>query len=267
MIFAEYPLPDAARGAASCAWRFTLEAHDPPTVQHRIPPDGTTNLILTRDPDGALFPARIGPSVAAVTVPVAQGWSYAGLRLRPEAARRVTGCPPVPGEVAPLPLDGPFALLWADLRSLAEDRPGSADFPGVAALFGGRRGDDPAIATAVDRLAASGGTEPLARLAAASGLSDRQFRRRFVAATGIGPKQYAGVQRVRRALILSLAAPGWAGIAADAGYADQPHFTRAVRDHFGATPGQIAGYFNGIRHELLFPDDVRFVQDRVRGDA
>jgi transcriptional regulator GlxA family with amidase domain len=120
---------------------------------------------------------------------------------------------------------------------------------------------DGAIAAAVDRLTASGGTVPVSRLAALAQLSERQFRRRFHAATGITPKQYADVQRTRRALILALEDPDWAGIAHDSGFADQPHLVRDVKLRFGAAPMRVSGYYGGIRHELLDGGGVRNIQE------
>jgi transcriptional regulator GlxA family with amidase domain len=117
------------------------------------------------------------------------------------------------------------------------------------------------VAAAVDAIVATGGSVPMTRLARAAGLSERHFRRRFVAATGLAPKFYADVQRVRRALILALEDDDWAGVAAEAGFADQPHLARDVKERFGAAPGRIGGYFRGMRHELVAPPDGRFVQD------
>jgi transcriptional regulator GlxA family with amidase domain len=94
------------------------------------------------------------------------------------------------------------------------------DWAATCTLLAAAAPADPVAAAAVDWIVASGGSVPMTRLARSAGLSERQFRRRFVAATGIAPKFYADVQRVRRALILSLEDPDWAGIAAEAGFAD-----------------------------------------------
>lgn len=257
MIYREIEVPEAVRGAVQCAWQFVMEPADPPTVEHQIPPDGTSNLVLTRAPDGSLYPRLVGPTLAAFTVPVMQGFRYAGLRLRPEAARAVTGSAPQPGASPALERHGRFRPVWDDLEALHE---GGCSWPGVVVLFDRIRGDA-AIAAAVDAMIVSGGRVTVARLAADAGLSERQFRRRFHAATGITPKQYADVQRVRAALILSLADGDWAGVAHDSGFADQPHLTRDVTQRFGAPPRRIAGYFGRIRHELLPQAGVRFVQD------
>jgi AraC-like DNA-binding protein len=265
MIYRESALPPSLARAAFCAWQFTLEPHDPPVVQHQIPPDGTTNLGLARFPDGNSVAFHVGPTLAAFTVPVPQGAVSWGLRLRPEAAAAALGKPPRVGHWEQMEADGRYGPLWRELASWA---PGGAapDFRCAATLFGEARGD-PCIAEAVDRLVAGGGMVPVAEIAALSHLSERQFRRRFIAATGISPKQYADVQRVRRALILSLEDRDWAGVASEAGFADQPHLARDIKERFGAGPTRVVGYLDGIRHELLEGDHVRNLQAPVRKAA
>jgi AraC-like DNA-binding protein len=263
MIYREVALPDSLRLVALCGWLFTLEQDDPPVVVHSSPPDGTTNLLLTRSPEGGLHPQIVQPSLTAMTIPVARGFTYAGLRLRPEAAAGVTGEPPRIGPPKPLPAGGPFAGLWLDLADLMNDR---TSWARTAAALEAFPPTDRAVSLAVDLLIASGGATAVADLAARLGLSERQFRRRFHAATGISPKQYAAVQRVRRALILSLAEANWADIAYEAGFADQPHLARDIKERFGAAPGRVGGYLGGIRHEFVTPALDRFVQD-PRADA
>lgn len=264
MIYREIALPDPLRAVALCAWRFVIEPSDPPSFLHQVPPDGAAGLVLTRAPEGSLHALLLGPTLAAFTVPVAQSFDYVGLRLRPEMARRVMGTPPLPGTVEQAALDGPFAPVWRDLTALIE---GECAWAGAVAMFDQVEPGDAAIARAVDRLIASGGTVTVARLAALSQLSERQFRRRFHAATGIAPKQYADVQRVRRALILALDDPDWAAVAHDSGFADQPHLIRDVKQRFGAAPRRIAGYFGGMQHELLDLPDGRNIQARPANAA
>lgn len=96
------------------------------------------------------------------------------------------------------------------------------------------RGLHPAVAAA---LASLHGGEQVQQAVAASGLSHRHLIARFREATGLAPKQHARVLRLQTALA-GLATPGLqpAGIAADAGFADQAHFTREFRDLTGVTP-------------------------------
>ncbi|MCW3818092.1 helix-turn-helix transcriptional regulator [Micromonospora sp. DR5-3] len=105
-------------------------------------------------------------------------------------------------------------------------------------------------AVAVARLRAAGGPDPLgarvaARLAAGAtvaataaevGLGARALHRRSQALFGYGPKTLARIMRMRRALDLARAGTPLAEVAARAGYADQAHLTREVKDLAGVPP-------------------------------
>jgi transcriptional regulator GlxA family with amidase domain len=158
-----------------------------------------------------------------------------------------------------LELDGRFAGVLRDLAAWAVGDP-APDLTASAALLAGTSGDE-AISRAVDLLVGTGGTVPISSLCAGAGLSDRQFRRRFLAATAVTPKQYADVQRVRNALIMALTEPSWAAVAHESGYADQPHLARSIKERFGSAACRVGGYFGGMRHEMLVPGDGRKVQD------
>ena len=112
-------------------------------------------------------------------------------------------------------------------------------------------------ARAWELLAASGGTLGVAEVADRVGWSRRHLAARFRAELGLAPKAYARVLRFERvvAAVRAAGAPRLAEVAADAGYADQPHLTREVRALAGMTPGQL------LRRE--FPD----VQDAAAGAA
>jgi AraC-like DNA-binding protein len=258
MLYREVPVPRGLAHVALCGWLFTLDESDPAVVEHSIPPDGTTNLVLTRAPDASLHPILVGPSITAARTMVAQGFTHAGLRLRPEAAAIVMNKVPAFGSSEPLPIEGPLAGLWADLAELMH---GSTHWQRAAASLGSGWRFDHQVAAAVDLLISSGGTITVGHLASRLGLSDRQLRRRFRWATGISPKQFAAVQRVRRALILSLEEPNWAEVAHETGFADQPHLARDIKGRFGAAPARVGGYIGRIRHEFVVPAYDRFVQD------
>jgi AraC-like DNA-binding protein len=258
MIYREVAVPAALRGAILCAWQFEVEPHDPPVVPHRIPPDGTTNLVVTRASDGSIHPSLVGPSLASVTIPVMRGFLYCGLRLRPDATRLILGTIPAAHCLEERHLTDALAPIWSDLSDFAN---GSSGWSATLATFGGLRGEDPVVTLAIDSLIMSGGSLSIAAIARDAGLSERQFRRRFQAACGLAPKQYADVQRLRRALILSLTEPNWAGVAAESGFSDQPHLARDIKERFGTALASVGGYFGGMRHELLEPHHVRNLQD------
>jgi AraC-like DNA-binding protein len=96
------------------------------------------------------------------------------------------------------------------------------------------RGLHPAIAAALASLHTGA---PVQQAVQASGLSHRHLIAHFRDATGLAPKQHARVLRLQLALAaLQAPAPQPAGIAADAGFADQAHFTREFRALTGVTP-------------------------------
>jgi AraC-like DNA-binding protein len=79
------------------------------------------------------------------------------------------------------------------------------------------------------------------RLTGETGLGERTLRRRCHELFGYGPKTLDRVLRFQRFLALarSAATDGLAGIAAEAGYADQAHLTRETRELAGFTPSAV----------------------------
>jgi transcriptional regulator GlxA family with amidase domain len=72
------------------------------------------------------------------------------------------------------------------------------------------------------------------------GMSDRQLRRRFHAAAGYGPKTLARILRFRRFVAaVDAGRSDLAGLAFDAGYADQPHLTRETRRLAALSPREL----------------------------
>ena len=91
---------------------------------------------------------------------------------------------------------------------------------------------DPLVVAAAGAL-----SQPTARVgevAADLGISDRQLRRRTLAAIGYGPKTLARVARLRR--LIALDGEELAVRAVLAGYASQAHMTEEVRRLTGSTP-------------------------------
>ena len=73
------------------------------------------------------------------------------------------------------------------------------------------------------------------------GLGERQLERLFAAEVGIGPKTFARVARLERALtLMGGTARGQAALATAAGYADESHLIREFRALALATPAEIA---------------------------
>ena len=75
-------------------------------------------------------------------------------------------------------------------------------------------------------------------------LSERALQRLLSRRIGLSPKWLIRRRRLQEAADrLRDEDPSLAGIAADLGYADQPHFTRDFRVATGLTPGEFAARF------------------------
>ena len=80
----------------------------------------------------------------------------------------------------------------------------------------------------------------MAQLSSIGGISDRHFRREFFKTVQVSPKEYASIIQFHRALrLVSIRGLSIADAAFEAGYADQPHMTRAFKRFGGFSPNQI----------------------------
>ena len=191
-----------------------------------IVPDGCMDLMWC---DGSLQIA--GPDSVPYPARIQAGAELAGLRFAPGTASAVLGIPAHELLGQRMPLDD----LWsvAEARRAAErvaDAPdhGAALETLAVELVGRAEPPDPLIGALVAQASAG---RPVADMAERAGLSERQLLRRCLPAFGYGPKTLARILRAQRALALARSArrPGFADVAAAAGYADQAHLSREIR--------------------------------------
>jgi AraC-like DNA-binding protein len=171
-----------------------------------ILPDGCRDIILSVGEGAEVFVSPL--DLAARVVPGRAGVRMTGHRLRPGAW-----------------------LAPADLEEALRSRPDDPE--GAVALMLQAVQSDAEADAAIDGLA--GGT-PLPRVARHLGVSPRQVQRRLA---GLGlpvPGFWALLGRARRAALMLAGEEPLSGIAAEAGYADQPHMTRDFGRFFGTTP-------------------------------
>lgn len=74
-------------------------------------------------------------------------------------------------------------------------------------------------------------------------LSIRSVQYRFLHATGLTHKTIRQITRARHAYDLLMRGVSILDTVAEAGYADQPHLTRALKRYFGQTPAQMAEFY------------------------
>ncbi|EST34652.1 helix-turn-helix transcriptional regulator [Streptomyces roseochromogenus] len=198
-------------------------------------PDGCMDLLWS---EGRLLVA--GPDTRPY-VPEGPPRSWAGVRFYPGTAPALLGVPA--HELRDLRVD--LADLWpsARVRRLCEGVEAAPD--PVAALEDialGRAArttaPDPLLGRLVERLDEG---RPVAATAAELGVGTRTLHRRCLSAFGYGPKALARILRLQRALALARAGTPYAETALRAGYADQPHLAREVRELTGMPLGTLLG--------------------------
>ena len=98
------------------------------------------------------------------------------------------------------------------------------------------------VAAAARALLVRRGSLRIAGLVEQSGLSPRQFARRFAEHVGMSPKVYARVVRFEAALKRKKQAPGlrWTDVAHELGYHDQMHMVHDFSLLAGGTPSTVA---------------------------
>lgn len=223
----------ASRLSGAVVWRRTPEKAGHPAARPvLVLPDGCMDLLWS---EGRLLVA--GPDTRAY-VPGGPPRHWAGVRFHPGAAPAALGVPA--HELRDRRVE--LADLWpaAEVRRLGA-RVAAAPDPATALeeiALDRSPAPDPALRHLVAALDAG---RPVAATADELGLGTRQLHRRCLAAFGYGPKTLARILRLQRALALARSGVPLAATAIRAGYADQPHLTRDVREFAGRTPGELLG--------------------------
>ncbi|WP_380919070.1 helix-turn-helix transcriptional regulator [Streptomyces decoyicus] len=243
----------ASRLAGAVLWaRTTLPARP-------VLPDGCTDLIwsggrlLVAGPDtGPHLPGEVVPGPLPLGPEGRGGTPVVGLRFAPGRGPAVFGVPAHELRDQRVPL----ADLWpaGRVRELAGRlaEAGATDSGGgVGGLLeetaAARLRDATTTARLRDATTAGGRTaavaaalargRPVAEVARAVALSERQLHRLSLDAFGYGPKTLTRVLRLVRALGLARSGMPYAQVAVRAGYADQAHLAREVKSLAGAPMG------------------------------
>ena len=160
--------------------------------------------------------------------------------LIPEGGRLMLDGREVGAVVVP-PGDAPIRAAWTGVRRVRELRLcpfGAFDGPVPLGELPSVEPPDGLAGAALGLLVEAQGRIAVGTLARRLGCSERHLRTVMRARIGLGPSRTARLLRVEAAVdaIRGTDAP-LAAIAQEAGFADQSHMTRALRQHAGATPG------------------------------
>nr|WP_202538673.1 helix-turn-helix domain-containing protein [Streptomyces sp. SID8379] len=209
-------------------WRRTVDPARGPAAP--VLPDGCMDLLWV---EGELRVA--GPDTRAHRPAPAAVTRYAGIRFAPGAAPACLGVPAHELRDRGVGL----AELWPSARvrrlteRIGESPDPAAELEALAVRLADATGPpDPRLAGIVRTLRAGATVAETARRA---GLNTRVLHRRSLAAFGYGPKTLARILRLQRALALARAGVPFAETSYRAGYTDQAHLAREVKDLTGDT--------------------------------
>lgn len=239
-IYREFrPLP-ALSGWLVCLWTQRIDGSGAP-LQHRVLPDGCVDIIWINDAP----PLVAGPATRHIIVDLPAGTEVLGLRMRPGQAGALLGLPAdrlLDANVALADLWGAAAGRWNDVAEGDQlERKLDTLATAVTERIANAPGGDPVVAACVAWLA----RHPAGRvddLAGVVDLSLRQLQRRFRSAVGYGPKTFHRIVRLQRLLGLAehgRRPGGLAELSCSAGYADQAHMNRELRDLTGLVPSAL----------------------------
>ena len=248
------PDPALARHVTSY-WAF--RARSASALSHRIWPDGCTSLAWILPRGGRPLAVLTGPHLRAHDVMVEPGTEYWGARFWPDAGGAVTGIAAPELRDLSVPAPAPFRTGLDGLggHGEAQSRATAALDAMLLPLVRTARPLDDAVRRAVLAIVAARGDASVAGIAAGIGLGERQLQRRFREAVGLTPKQFARIRRMREtaAGMLRPDARGWAGVAADFGYADQSHLIHEFSQLTGLTPVAFEDRLRRIEHGNVRP--------------
>jgi AraC-like DNA-binding protein len=239
--YREFPPPAALVRQIVCLWTQRIGNGASPYV-HRVLPDACADAVWI----GEAAPVVAGPATRTVMLSLPPGALIVGARFRPGWAPSFLGPPADEIRDREVPLRefwrGDAERLW---QQIAAERSAARKLKTIEAALRDRaartRPTDTLVVRAVDWLARNPGGR-VHTLATKLELSDRQLQRRLAAATGYGPKTLQRVLRLQGLLALVSTERGsrcLAQLAAEAGYADQPHMTREMRALTGLSPAAL----------------------------
>jgi AraC-like DNA-binding protein len=237
--YRERPPAPALTGHLASVWIQSVAADAAPYTHRTVPHAGIELSVALGS-----APRVTGPQTGPVVDTLAPGTTVVGVRFQPGAAPALLGVPA--SELVDL------TVAWDELRgpsgsALGETIAAAASPQHAAAilehavmhLLADAGSLDPVVRAAVQRLQ-PWGTADVGSLPSSLYISERQLRRRSLAALGLAPKVVQRMLRFQGFLALAQAhEPESADLpmlAADTGYADQSHLTRESLRLSGLTP-------------------------------
>lgn len=239
-MYREHPPGPMLAPLVECFWTSSLRPPHTTPAPGRVLPDGCMDIlfdfIAEQRPGVTLIGTMTRPQVVAPAPRV----ELLGVRFHAGGLPVFLSC-----DASELTNASQEAAPLARLRQRLGDAPPARRIGLLRAWLESHltAPPDPYVQHCVARIESSRGQFRAAWLERSTGLSARQLERKFLRHVGLPPKTFARVVRFRHALAAASAPrpPAWAGIAAELGYADQPHLVREFKSFAGLTPTEYRG--------------------------
>lgn len=250
----EQPPPEPFAEHVLARWTIDVDLPAGEHALHTIWPDGCVSLFVVANAGAPVAASMIGPRLRALRIPVRSGLVLRGIRLWPDTAAQVLGVNPI----AVRDLMRPAAeVLGIGALTLARALARASDDAALEAVWTewlaprieSAALPDPDVRYVVRRLIDSGGTYDIPLAATEAGLSIRALDRRFGAAVGLSPRQFARIRRVRAALgSIASGARDETAVAASVGHRDATTFAREFRSVAGLSPQHLMRELDQLEH-------------------
>ncbi|MGI8842153.1 MAG: helix-turn-helix domain-containing protein [Gemmatimonadaceae bacterium] len=255
LLYFEVDPPSEPAGVVLAYWGFEVRAGAPAT--HTLWPDAGMSVVWGMHEGNTVVLTVMGARTEPVAVPVQPGLAFRGIRFWADAARAICEIDPRRARNERLQIQ---MLGGLGERLLAATRD-AATLSDAVGIFGTAIGASPTTG-AIDLLVRQALVmidahldRAIGAVARGLGMSDRQLRRRFGDTTGLSPKEYARIRRLRQTLgrVIGGGNSPWSTIAARSGFADQPHLVNEIVRMTAYTPKLLEQRLRLIEHVDVKP--------------
>lgn len=269
MEYIQYEVQEDLRPFIKCYWSLEAPAADKPERQ-RIVPDGCMEMIIHYGdlyqqylPDGHSVMQPRGFVFGQITTALEIGPSgttgIIAARFQPEGFFPFSTLPVTALADKATPLNTLFGEEGAALETMVLQAPDNQTRIGILDRFflsklQTAEAAERVATAAVQALLESREHNNIHSLSGQLQVHRRRLERKFIAATGLSPKQFSKIARLQAALKLISTGEytSLTALALEAGYYDQAHFIRDFREFTGVSPGQF--YAASLKMAALFID-------------
>ena len=243
---------------AFCFFEFSIESKSSAPIPHEVFPDGCISLLYRRNKRLNLNLLLIkGLSLETFHTEVFTGDIHWGVKFSPAACAKILRCDPKDVLTQPVFDEKILPHLTFDLLDKLNK---CKDFGESITVFEEllknlkikKNEVDDKITNAIKLIEKHKGEAKISEVADYVDLSTRQLERRFRNNTGVTPKQFSRVCRLRATAINLIENDmNWANRAAEMGFADQAHLTKEISSMTGRSPKSFEKKIKDVEYDEL----------------